>query len=832
MSPDSIEAIIAEGKSYHGLSSLEAETRLKEYGYNARPQAKKKNQFGRLWRIFSEPMMLLLIATAVVYFLLGDSVEAIVVALSIIPIGIIEFFQEQRTNKAIEILDTLLVEECQVNRDGRLLTLESKFLVPGDMIYLTAGAKVPADGVVIYSPGLMVDESVLTGESAPNAKLAAEGNVVEENKLYQGAMVVQGKGYAVIVATGGATAYGKLGNLLEKIIQEKTPLQRKFEKLVRVVAIAAVLIALATGLLLTLRHGLLRGVLGALTVAISIIPEEFAVVFSVFLIMGVWRMTKKNALVREMAMVEVLGSATVICSDKTGTLTEGKMSLQKVYFDGKIITLDNKQKGRVIFEQLISDALLALEQVAVDPIEVEVQRFSKNIGLDPKEIHTRYRLHKDSPFNASSKMVHHSWEGPDSKCHQYTAGAPERVIASSAIPEAERRRALEVFQELAELGYRVIGVAKRPCSSNEDFAEDGFSFSGLLAMADPPRAGVKEAVATCEQAGIRVVMITGDNQFTAQAVGKAIGLNGHTQAIGGEELEKLSSEELGVAVENQVIFYRVKPEQKYLIVEALQGKGEVVAMTGDGVNDAPALKKANIGIAMGKKGTEVARAAAGMVLLDDNFATIVRAVEEGRRVYDNLRKSFVFLLSFHIPIVVLSLAPLFLGQDLFFVPVSIIFLEFFSDPAAVLGFERERPRQALMRSAPRSAREPLINRHFWGQVILQGGGYAALSFGLYYYFGIVGGDINLGRTLAFVALVVSQIFTVIFSREWRQVKENTLLLAIGLITLVVLNIIIFVPTVRDLFVFVPVSLWLYAVTNALSLASAALLGWFAHRKSS
>jgi len=531
-----------------------------------------------------------------------------------------------------------------------------------------------------------------------------------------------------------------------------------------------------------------------------------------------------------MAMVEVLGSATVICSDKTGTITEGKMSLQKVYFQGGIIAIDSKQNGGVLFEQLIRDALLALERVPVDPIEIEMQRFGKSIGLDSQEIHSEYRLRKDSPFNASSKMVHHSWQGPDNECYQYTAGAPERVIASSKLTETERTKALENYEKLAEQGYRVIGVAKRSCSVDEDFATDGFDFSGLLAMTDPPRAGVKEAVEICERAGIRVVMITGDNQFTARAIGKAVGIHGYTQVLSGEELEKLSAKQLEVAVKKHVTFYRVKPEQKYLIVEALQKAGEIVAMTGDGVNDAPALKKANIGIAMGNKGTEVARAAAGIVLLDDNFTTIVRAVEEGRRVYDNLRKAFVFLLSFHIPIVVLSLIPLFLGQDLFFVPISIIFLELFCDPAVVLGFERERPRRSLMKSNPRPATEPLINRQLWGQAVLQGLGISALSFGFYYYFGIIGGDIDLGRTVAFAALVLTQVFLIVFSREWHQIKENFLLLAIGGATLAVLAIILSISQIRALFVFVPITLHLYPVVIAFSLAVAAVLSWFARRR--
>ncbi len=815
--------------SYHGLSSAEAQLYLKKHGPNARPVSKKTTMPQRLWGIFSEPMMLLLIATGVVYLFLGNIVDTIVIFISIIPIGIIEFIQQTRTDKAIALLDELLVEKCKVYRDGLLVTLESRWLVPGDVVFVAAGDKLPADGIVLESTGLQIDESILTGESVPAVRSRTSGTITDENKVFQGTLVVQGEGNIVIVATGANTAYGKLGSLLEKIETQKTPLQRKIEQLVRTVALGAVSIAVLIGIILTIRHGILPGLLGALTVAISIIPEEFPVVFSVFLIMGVWRLAKEKALVREMVMVETLGAATVICSDKTGTLTEGKMSLQKIYFDGQLhdvssssltsiaadqaplglsvsVPKGGEQKKDGAIKQFIHDALLALEQIAVDPIETELQRFGKAIGVDPEALFKSYTLRKDGYFDAATKMVHHTWEQPGPHCYQYTAGAPELVIEHSTLKAADKASALQQYQTLAHAGYRVIGVAKTPCSDIGLFATKGFEFRGLLAMSDPPRAGVREAIALCQQAGIRIMMITGDNVFTARAIAKHIGLvvDG---VIEGSKLEQATTKELERLVKEHTIFARVRPEQKYLIVEALQAQGEVVAMTGDGVNDAPALKKATIGIAMGQKGTAVARAAAGIVLLDDNFATIVNAIREGRRIYDNMRRAFCYLLTFHIPIIGLALVPIAFGHGLFFLPIHIIFLELFCDPAVVLGFERDKLRRGAMHEPPRQPTESLIPRELLRDIIIRGMAMFLVAFGFYMYYGFYQKQLALGRTLAFVALVFSELLLIVLTHEWHQVKSNRVLLTIVVGTLGVLVAIVVHPFLRELFHFTNLS-WL------------------------
>src|SRR3989339_174584 len=796
-----IQKIQTKGKNYHGLTSDQAKTAEITYGLNVRPVIRKTTWLKRAWEILSEPMILLLLAASIIYFFLGDRTEAIFLLVSIIPVIAMEFIQQQRTDQAILALDKIMVEFCQVYRDDKIQKMETKYLVPGDVVYVTAGDKAPADGYLINSPGLMIDESMLTGESiaATKSEISDYTKITEDSKLYQNTLIVQGEGYFAITATGTHTAYGKLGNLLEKIEQLRTPLQVNIRKLVRALAIVAIFVSILVGVLITLGSDWVQGLLGAITMFMSLIPEEFPIEFSVFLIMGVWRMTKQKALTREMSMVETLGSATVICTDKTGTLTEGKMTLEEIYFNNTIYTLKDIKKHETDFEHLIKTALLSLEQVAIDPMEIEVQNFAKKINIDVDSFFREHTLIEDCPFEAKNKMVHHLWKTPANSCIQYSAGAPESIINNSTLNESDKKMAITAYESMAEKGYRVIAIAKKDCSLNKKVLVENLEFIGLLTMSDPPRAGVKEAIDTCQKAGIRVIMITGDNQLTAHNIAEHIGMKHNEELINGTDLDNLSDDALREVVRRHDIFSRVKPEQKFAIVQALQSMGEIVAMTGDGVNDAPALKKANIGIAMGQKGTEVAPAAAGIGFLGENFSTIVNAVREGRHIYDNLRQAFSFLFSFHLPIVGLAILPLFWGEPLAFLPMHIVFLELFCDPAAVIGFEREIARRNLMTEPPRPANEPLINFKILYKVLLQGFGMTALSFGFYYYYVINLNQLEFGRTMAFASLIISQTLLVLITREWQQIKSNWLLLSISSITIFILYLILTIPAWRNAF---------------------------------
>ncbi len=801
MSDEILKKIQSLDKKYTGLTSTEFQTAQTTYGLNIRPIGKRKTWLDTLWGIISEPMILLLLISAIIYFFIGDKIEAVILLISIVPVLIIEFIQEQRTDEAIKALDKMMVDFCEVYRDSEVKKMEAKYIVPGDLIYVTAGDKVPADGFLLNSFGLLVDEAMLTGESVTAQKNAIKKSsaLKDENKLFQGTMIVQGEGTFVVTATGGHTAYGKLGNLLEKIEQIDTPLQKKIHSLVKTIAIIAIAVSVFVGIIITYRYGWSQGLLSGIAMAMSLIPEEFPIVFSVFLIMGVWRMTKQNALTRKMAMIETLGSATVICTDKTGTLTEGKMSLEQIFFKSKTHTVKEIKKHSTEFLSLIKTSLLSLEQIAIDPMEIEVQNFATKIGVNISDFFREHTLLQDLPFESKNKMVHHLWKDTKNACVQYSAGAPEFIIKNSSLSDEEKNKATKAYENMADSGYRVIAVAKRDCEADESIIVKNLEFVGLLAMSDPPREGVKEAIDTCQKAGIRVIMITGDNKLTAHNIAENIGLKHNEEIIIGSDLDNLSDEALQETVRRHDIFTRVKPEQKFNIVQALQSMGEIVAMTGDGVNDAPALKKANIGIAMGKKGTEVARAAAGIVLMDDNFSTIVKTIQEGRHIYDNLRQAFVFLFSFHLPIVGLAILPLLFGHPLIFFPINIIFLELFCDPATVLGFEREKSRQNLMTEKPRPTDEPLINLKLINKILLQGFSILAVSFGFYFYYAINLGQIDIGRTMAFSSLVLSQTILILISREWVQVKSNILLLVISLLTIFVLALIIYLPSLHRIF---------------------------------
>lgn len=836
MNKQELEAILRVKNSYRGLSVSQAAERLKIYGLNARPDKKKISWPIRLLKIFTEPMMILIIATGLVYFFIGEKVEGTIFFISVIPIGLMDYFQQRRTDRAVAELDRLLEDHCRVYRSGKMTTEEAKNLVPGDLVHLTAGDKVPADGYILSGNGLMLDESVLTGESKPATKKAVDDGLAglsEAYKLFQGTLVTQGDADFLTVYTGIKTEYGRLGSLLEKITKEKTPLQQKINKLIRVIAIVATAAALSVGLLVSLTRGVKDGLLGGLTMGMSLIPEEFPIVFSVFLVMGVWRLARKNALVREMVTVETLGAATVICTDKTGTLTEGRMSFEKIFFNKKTIDRQTKNFEKIL-QPLVKHAILSLERAAGDPLEKEMQRFAEELGIDLEKYFEEFDLLKDSAFDASTRMTHHIWQNKsDNSIAQYSVGAPEAIIAKCSMSAKEKSEALKKNEEFASSGLRVIALAGKTGVSGEEITAQDLKFVGLAAFNDPPREKAKEAVEICRQAGIRVIMITGDNKLTAKAVAESVGLSWRGEIINGDDLLEMSPAALRKLVMTHDIFARVRPEQKFLIVESLKAAGEVVAMTGDGVNDAPALKKADIGIAMGKRGTEVARQAADMILLDDNFFTIARAVKEGRKIYNNLQQAFAFLLSFHLPIVFIAIFPLFFGQPLIFLPIHVIFLELICDPASVLGFENEKAPRAVMKIKPRPPKESLIPPALWGRVISYALAITTISLGFYWYVSRVLENPALARALAFITLIISQAILVFVTREWYQIKNNLTLTGISLLTLLAVAVISFTPVLSKLFRLQSINWFWFATSVVVSLTTMFLLSVvfkFIHRR--
>jgi len=821
MLEDKLAKIFADIKSYHGLSSAEATEALERYGYNTREWKSGRSWYKRLFAIITEPMILLILATAIVYFFIGEKLETIIFFASIVPIGFINYFQQRRTDRALDELAKIVEEYCKVYRDNKLITEKVKNLVPGDLVFLTSGDKVPADGVLLTGTGLMADESLLTGESTSTPKIAKSDKQSENNhnfsRLFQGTLVTQGEGNFLVVTTGLNTEYGKIGTLMEKITKEHTPLQKKINNFIKKIAIVAVSSATLIGALLVILRGWRDGLLGGLTMGISLIPEEFPIVFSVFLVMGVWRMAKQKALTRNMTTVETLGSATVICVDKTGTLTEGRMSLEKIFANDNIYEVKSLSDSSALTD-FARDAVLAMEKEATDALEIETQRYAEQIGLNVDEIFSDHELINETPFDANSKMVNHVWQNKKIKGNkQYSVGAPESIFEICEMTDEEKKQAVDANNAFAKDGLRVVAVAvSKINSTRESIAKNGLQFRGLLAMSDPPRSTAKQSVMMLQQAGIRIIMITGDSQLTASAIAARVGIKNHKKVIYGNDLEKMSPAALRKAVTEYNIYARVKPEQKFLIVDALQQNKEIVAMTGDGVNDAPALKKADIGVAMGIRGTEVAREASDMILLDDDFFTIANAVREGRKIYRNLQQSFSYLISFHLPIVGLAIFPLFFGDPLIFLPIHVVFLELICDPASVLGFEREKAPKNIMSQKPRPTDESLIPKSLLCKISAQAVAIFLVSIGFYLYFTIFKNDHDMGRGLAFVALIVSQIMLIFLSREWYQVKNNFVLIAIGLITYIALSFIVFLPPTQRLFHLPQISPAIYLFVYAVS----------------
>jgi Ca2+-transporting ATPase len=821
MLEEKLASIFADTKSYRGLSSFQAQEALEKHGFNLREWKSDRNWRKRLFAIITEPMILLILATAFVYLFIGEKLETIIFFASIIPIAFINYFQQRRADRALDELGKIVEEYCKVYRDNKLITEKVKNLVPGDLVFLTSGDKVPADGALLTGSGLMVDESLLTGESTSTPKIPKSEKQNENNhnfsRLFQGTLITQGEGNFLVMTTGLNTEYGKIGSLMEKITKEHTPLQKKINSFIKKIALIAVLFAVMIGIFLVMLYGWRDGLLGGLTMGISLIPEEFPIVFSVFLVMGVWRMAKQKALTRNMTTVETLGSATVVCVDKTGTLTEGRMSLQKIFYNHNVFEIKSATDTK-IFGDFMRDAVLAMEKEATDALEIETQRYAGQIGLDAEKIFSGYELINEAPFDANTKMVHHVWRNKQNQeTRQYSVGAPESIFEICDMTEAEKIEANQANDDFAKNGLRVVAVAvSKNDSARESIAQNNLQFRGLLAMSDPPRVTAKQSVKMLQQAGIRIIMITGDSHLTASAIAERVGIKNHKKVLYGNDLAKMSPAALRQAVSEYSIYARIKPEQKFLIVEALQQNKEIVAMTGDGVNDAPALKKADIGVAMGMRGTEVAREASDMILLDDDFFTIANAVKEGRKIYRNLQQSFSYLISFHLPIVGLAIFPLFFGDPLIFLPIHVIFLELICDPASVLGFEREKAPKNIMSQKPRPTGEPLIPMGLWLKVIIQGVAIFAVSIGFYLFFVFVKGDHAMARGLAFIALIVSQIMLIFLSREWYQIKNNAVLIIIGVATYIALTFIVFVPSLRALFRLAIVSPYLYASVYAVA----------------
>lgn len=759
-----------------GLTSAEAARLREQYGKNELSSEKNGKFIKKVIHILKEPMFLLLFFAAAVYFILGEPGDGAVMLIFIVAVVGIDVAQEWKTDRTLAALKKMASPRVRVRRDGIEQVIPGEELVPGDVFFLCEGDRVPADASIITCSDFCVDESMMTGESegvwkteTPEIKKQGNADMFRKDYCYAGTLVTQGNAMLLAEHTGADTEYGKIGLGVASAPEEPTPLQRQTNRLVRICAlIAAVFFTLAgifTWLNLTgyaLQERFTRSVLAGVTLAMALIPEEFPVVLTVFLSMGAWRLAKKRSLVRRLPSVETLGAVTVLCCDKTGTLTMNKMSVQETWAaDG-----DEKELLRIMG--------MGCEPEAYDPMEQAMIAYCREQGIDEKELFGG-RLVKEYAFSNKKKIMGHVWQ-QEGRLTAAVKGSPETITEictfGGASPVSGRDNALRACERMADRGLRVIAVAsgtRVPIEGeNQELPEEpegfGLKFLGLIGLSDPPREGVAKHIKECRNAGIRVIMITGDNAETAMAVAGRIGIESRS-VVSGSQLDELTEEELCGRVGRSDVFSRVIPEHKMRIVKALKKNGEVVAMTGDGVNDAPALKYADIGIAMGMRGSEVSREAADLILLDDNFATIVETVKDGRRIYDNICKAVGYILTIHIPIIFASLLPPLLGTgqpSLMLLPVHIVLLELVIDPTCSIVLERQPAEQDIMDRKPVRAKEKLLKPSLLIKSISQGLVIALSSF-LVYYCKLRGcpEGAETSRSMGLMVIMISNLFLVL-----------------------------------------------------------------------
>ncbi len=736
--------------SEKGISSEDAMKRLEEYGHNELKEKKKKTVFMMFLDQFKDFMILVLIAAAIISGFIGEPVDTIAIIVIVFLNAIIGFIQEYRAEKAMAALKKMAAPFAIVNRNGVAANIPASEIVPGDIVFLDAGRIVPADLRLIDSQRLMVEEAALTGESIPVEKTSntiSDENIPlgdRKNMAYKGTFVTYGRGAGIVTATGMQTELGKIATMLQEQEEVKTPLQKRLIKFGKRLAVAVLIICAIIFVL-----GIARGeppllmLLTAISLAVAAIPEALPAVITISLALGAKKLVKQNTLIRKLPAVETLGSVTYICSDKTGTLTLNKMFVEQIYVDNKIlqvkdfslfdsgksITLDLRSVKSSPYDFLMAGIALNNDisidkegKIIGDPTEIALYEVAKNAGIDKKTLEQNHPRISEIPFDSERKCMTTIHRISQSEFISFTKGAVETLLerssnflTSSGSMEINREEIQKIAEQMASEGLRVIGIGMKkletvPEKMQTDIIENELTFLGIAAMMDPPREEVKEAVSMCKTAGIIPVMITGDHPVTAQAIAKRLGIisSNSDSIITGKELEQLTMEEFESKVEHIRVYARVAPEQKLKIIRALQDKGQFVAMTGDGVNDAPALKRADIGIAMGITGTDVSKEASHMILLDDNFATIVRAVKEGRRIFDNIRKFIKYTMTSNSgEIWTISLAP-FLGLPIPLLPVHILWINLVTDGLPGLALAAEPAEKRIMQRPPRHPEESIF----------------------------------------------------------------------------------------------------------------------------
>jgi Ca2+-transporting ATPase len=766
-------------EKYKGLTANQVKEKLRTEGYNSLPSSKPKNLLSIAVGVVKEPMFILLVACSSLYLVLGELQEGLMLLGFVFVIMGIEFFQQKKTEKALDALKDMASPRAFVIRDGVETRIAGIEVVTEDLIALQEGDRVPADATVLHSFNLLADESLLTGESVSVRKSDWDG-VQEITQpggddlpfIFSGSMIVQGNGIARVTSIGVNTEIGKIGTALEGLKEEPTLLKKEMGSMVKKLSIIAVILCVLVIIGYTLTRGnLINGFLAGITLAMAMLPEEFPVILTIFMAMGAWRMSKKKLLTRNPTAIETLGSATVLCADKTGTLTENIMIVTKLYNGKGFHTVEKSNEFNSEFHEIMEFGILSSQTNPFDPMEKAITDMGKLYLKGTEHIHKNWEMIKEYPLSKELLAMSRVFSSKETKEKIIaTKGAPEAIFDLCHLNAKEKTRLSEAVEELASDGLRVLGVAKAKINAKglpeiqHDFS---FEFIGLIGLSDPIRKNVKQAVNECYKAGIRVIMITGDYPVTAIHIALEIGLENPEMCMTGQELHAISDAQLCKKIKAINVFARVVPEQKLKIVNALKKNGEIVAMTGDGVNDAPALKSADIGIAMGKKGTDVAREASSLVLMDDNFSSIVAAIRMGRRIFDNLQKALGYTFTIHVPIAGLSLIPILMVHlPLILWPVHIVFLELIINPACSIIFEAEKEEANVMSRPPKKLDEPFFGaKKIWFSC-LQGVGILIVTLVVYFVGLHFSFEANQVRTMAFITLIISNLAIILTNRSW------------------------------------------------------------------
>jgi Ca2+-transporting ATPase len=808
-----------------GLTSAHViEARVK-YGSNIVSYKKENIFIDAIKNLAKEPMIILLLITCCIYFVSGKTGDGIFLASAIVLVSGISLYQDSRSRNALEKLKDFSQPKCKVIRDGKVEEIKSQDLVIGDSLMVEEGTSVTADGIIVHSNDFSVNESILTGESLAVYK----DQSASDNWIFHGTTVASGLAIATITAIGNETRLGKIGKSLESIAEEKTPLELQINNFVKKMVIAGVIVfCIVWGINYFHSNNILDSLIKALTLAMSILPEEIPVAFTTFMALGAWRLMKIGIVVKQMKTVETLGSASVICTDKTGTITENKMSLAKVYTLKQNHICNAEEILDAPEQELIRLAMWASEPIPFDPMDVALHdAYSKTCLADERP---DYKMIHEYPLGGKPPMMTHLFENGNRQRIIAAKGAPEALIKISDLSGTEKDHIEVAIKILAAKGYRILAVGEAHFNGNDFPAtqqEFGFTFKGLVAFYDPPKKNIKSVLSDFYRAGIAVKIITGDNAETTSAIARQIDFHGFDQCISGNELMGLPDMVLLEKVEEVNIFTRMFPDAKLKIINALKAKNQIVAMTGDGVNDGPALKAAHIGIAMGKKGTEIAKQAASLILLEDDLSKMVEAVAMGRRIYNNLKKAIQYIISIHIPIILTVFTPLALGwiYPNIFSPVHIIFLELIMGPTCSIIYENEPMEKNSMLQKPRPFSTTFFNWKELTTSIIQGLVITAGTLITYQYAINKGFSEQLTRTMVFTCLIAANILLTLVNRSFYysifttlKYKNNLVLLIIGL-TILILGLLLYVKPLSAFFGFKPLSLMLLTISVSIGFLS-------------